>query len=578
MFRLTIRKKLLYVSILLLVVPIITLGIVTYQVTDDSNRALIESGLKNNVRMVGEMLDSLDKDVQKGTISKEQAQDKLRLILLGEKKSDNTRSINKKIDLGDNGYFFVLDEKGNLLAHPLLEGQSIWDKQTSDGTFYIRDMVKTAQSGGGFTYYDWPLPNSTKEASKVAYSELFPSWGWVVSAGSYVQDYNAGQRHILSAMLLTLGICLVIGTTLLTLFALHISRPITRVANQAKLMASGDLTGEEVKVSNRDETGLLADSFNSLLSSLRELAGNQLLSANALASSSGTLSTVITDTVQSVHQTSEAITEVAANNETQAASIGETSRAMEEMTTGIQRIAVTSSQAFEASLGTLKEAENGSQLITQSGSQMTAVSDTVGDLSAVVKQLGDRSQQIGHIAEVIREISAQTNLLALNASIEAARAGEQGKGFAVVASEIRKLAERSNDSAGQVAELIETIQNDIDYAVASMLKGEHEVESGVASIKETGAAFARILEATRNVVDQVEEASAAAEQMSASSQEIAAALQEMEKLSSNTAGASQTVSAATEEQLASIEEISKSANRLSEMSDNMNRLVKRFKI
>ncbi|MEC0228756.1 methyl-accepting chemotaxis protein [Paenibacillus alba] len=578
MIKLTIRRKLLLVSFLLLVVPIIALGLVTNKVSGDSTHALIETGLKNNVRLATEMLNSLDKAVQKGVITKEDAQNQLRVMLLGEKRADNTRPINTHIDLGKNGYFFIMDEKGNLLAHPLLEGQNIWDKQTTDGTHYIQNMIKTAQTGGGFTYYDWPLPNSKKEASKLTYSELSTSWGWIISAGSYMQDYDAGQRHILSAMLITLIVCSVVGITLFTFFALHISRPIIRVADQAERMAAGDLSGEQIVVSSRDETGQLASSFNTLSDSLRELAGNQLLSANVLAASSMTLSSIISETTQAVNQTSHAITEVAASNETQASSIEETSRAMEEMSTGIQRIAITSNTAFEASVGTLQEAENGNELSLRSTVQMTAVSSTVGDLSGVIHQLGDRSQQIGQIVEAIKEISAQTNLLALNASIEAARAGENGRGFAVVASEIRKLAERSNDSAAQVAELIEDIQNDIQYAVGSMQKGEHEVEASVAAIRETGEAFTRILQATRSVVMQVEETSAAAEQMSASSQEISAALQEMEQVSSNTAGAAQIVSAATEEQLASMEEIALSAQKLSQMSDQMKQLINNFKM
>ncbi|MNI26396.1 Methyl-accepting chemotaxis protein McpB [compost metagenome] len=497
-------------------------------------------------------------------------------MLLGEKKANHTRAINPEFDLGEHGYFFVTDEKGNFLAHPSVEGQNLWDTKTTEGTYFVQDIVKTAQNGGGFTYYKWPLPDSNTEAMKISYSELSPEWGWIISAGSYKQDYTMGQKHILSNMLITLAVCLAVGLTILTLFSIHISRPIIRISNQAERIATGDLTGDAVVIPHRDEIGQLASSFNTLLNNLRELAGNQLLSANALDVSSNTLSNIITETTQSVNQTSHAITEVAMNNETQAGSIEETSRAMEEMATGIQRIAVTSTAAYEASASTLKEAETGNELISKSTAQMTSVSHTVSDLSVVIKQLGDHSQQIGQIAQVIREISAQTNLLALNASIEAARAGDQGRGFAVVASEIRKLAERSNESAGQVATLTETIQIDMNAAVVSMQKGEEEVEVGVFTIRESGEAFARILQATRNVVEMVEESSAAAEQMSASSQEIAAALQEMERLASHTFGAAQSAAAATEEQLASMEEIASSAQKLNQMSGNMKVSAKRF--
>ncbi|QJD86487.1 methyl-accepting chemotaxis protein [Cohnella herbarum] len=578
MFKLTIKRKLLFVTSLLLIVPILILGGVTYQVASKETSSLIETGLKNNVRMAEEMLESLDKAVRNGTMTREDAEENFRVFLLGEKQADNTRPINKKIDLGESGYFYVLDEKGTLLAHPLLEGENIWDKQTADGTYYIRDVIKSAQNGGGFTYYDWPLPESSKEARKIVYAENANSWGWVITAGSYLQDYNSGQQGILNSMIITLGACMVIGLTVLTLFALHISRPVVRVSRMAERMAEGDLTGDSIVVTGKDEVGQLTSSFNRLLHNLRELAGNQLLSANVLAASSSSLSSVIVDSVRAAQQTSDSLSELAVNHEVQAGSIEETSKAMEEMTAGIGRIAFSATTTFESSAAMLQEAEEGNQLIIRSSEQMATISSTVGNMSTVVAHLGQRSQQIGDIASTIRDISGQTNLLALNASIEAARAGEHGKGFSVVASEIRKLAERSNESANQVTELIETILKDIAAADESMRNGELEVTAGTASIGRSGEAFTRILESTRNVVIQAEEVSAVAEQMSASAQQVAASLQQMESVSSNSALASTTISASTEEHLASMEEISSSAKQLNEMSDKMKQLANRFKI
>ncbi|WP_276355152.1 methyl-accepting chemotaxis protein [Cohnella caldifontis] len=578
MFKLTIRKKLLLVCSVLLVIPIVALGWMSYQVSAGETNKLIENGLRNNVRLALEMIGSLNHAVEGGTVTREQAEEDLKVALLGEKQTDGTRPINPKIDLGENGYFFVLDEKGNLLAHPLLEGQNIWDKKTSDGTYYIQDMIKAAQAGGGFTYYDWPLPNSDKEALKVAYAEKDPDWGWIVAAGSYMQDYNGGQRHILSTILLTLAICLAAGGIVLTIFALRLAKPMVRMAESADKMAEGDLTGEPLAANRHDELGRLTVAFNHLRDSLRELAGSQLRGSDELASSSGSLSAIASDAVQAVNETSAAIGEVAQHNERLAGSIEETAKAMEEMALGIQRVAATSTSAYDASLNTLQEAERGGELIRQSISQMAAVSQTVGVLSQVVGRLGNHSEQIGSIAETLKGISYQTNLLALNASIEASRAGEHGKGFAVVAGEVRKLAERSNESAEKVAELIDEIRRDLEASMKSMGQGEREVETGVAAVSETGEAFERIMEATRGVVTQVEEASAASEQMSASAQEIAAALAEMERASARTAGAAQNVSAAAEEQLASFEGIASSARQLSETAERMKQAAGRFRV
>lgn len=594
MLKLTIRKKLMWMSFFLLTLPVVAMGIVSYITTQQETTALIENGLRSNVSLAMETMIVLDRSVQNGSMTLEEAQETFRVMLLGERQADGSRPINPALDLGEHGYFFALDETGTLLAHPKQENDTIWNKQASDGSYYIQELVGAAQSGGGFVYYEWPLPladngvptgtevgqapPSDDNALKVSYAEQAPVWDWIISAGSYMQDYNQGQTRIVNDLFWTLVITLLTGSLALFLFANHIAKPIMRMATQAEQMAAGDLSGDSVPEGRKDELGVLARAFNHLLNNLRDLAGNQLLSANSLSASSRNLSSIIGETTAAIQQTSQAVAEVSVNAETQASSVEESSRAMEEMAGGIQRIAGTSSQAFEASSDTLREAELGSELIRESTERIGTVSRSVGELGSIVSQLNERSVSIGQIVEAIRGIAKQTNLLALNAAIEASRAGEHGRGFAVVAAEIRKLSEQSAEQSGQIATLLESIRQDIGKAVVSMDQGKDEVARSVRSIDETGTSFARILEATRSVVRQIEEASAAAEQMSASSQQVAASLQEMERLATHTSGAAQSVSAASEEQLAVMEDIATSAGRLDVMAGSMKELAGRFKM
>ncbi|WP_020618156.1 methyl-accepting chemotaxis protein [Paenibacillus daejeonensis] len=578
MLKLTIRKKLMWMSVFLLIVPVVAMGLVSYRTALEETDNLIENSLSATVNMAIETMVTLDRSVQDGSLTLEEAQETFRVMLLGEKNADGTRPINPALDLGENGYFFALDASGTLLAHPTAEGANLWDTE-SNGTYYIQDMINKGPEGG-LVYYDASLPGADedKQFLKIAYAKQAPVWGWVLTSSSYMQDFNSGQSRLLAIMMWTLIICVVVGLIAVYLFANHIAKPIIRVARHAERMADGDLSGDEVPEGRKDELGVLASSFNHLLRNLRDLAGNQLLSANALSASSRNLSGIIGETTSAIQQTSQAVAEVSVNAETQAGSIEESSRAMEEMASGIQRIASTSAQAFESSSDTLREAELGGDLIRESTERIDTVSRTVGELGNVVNQLNERSVSIGQIVEAIRGIAKQTNLLALNAAIEASRAGEHGRGFAVVAAEIRKLSEQSAEQSGQIAGLLERIRQDIAQAVVSMDQGKEEVARSVSSIDETGASFARILEATRSVVRQVEEASAAAEEMSASSQQVAASLQEMERLASHTSGAAQSVSAASEEQLAVMEDIATSAGRLDDMAASMKELAGKFKM
>jgi methyl-accepting chemotaxis protein len=195
---------------------------------------------------------------------------------------------------------------------------------------------------------------------------------------------------------------------------------------------------------------------------------------------------------------------------------------------------------------------------------MEAIANSVERVGGIIQALGQRSDQIGEIVEVIDEIADQTNLLALNAAIEAARAGEQGRGFAVVADEVRRLAERTGKATKEIANMIRAIQAEANGAVASMEAGQGEVKAGVELANQAGQALTEIVGVVERVTGQVQQIAAAAEQQSASSEEI----------SSNV----EAVATIGRQGLVAVQGTAQAAGELSQLAVQLQQVVSRFKL
>ncbi len=217
--------------------------------------------------------------------------------------------------------------------------------------------------------------------------------------------------------------------------------------------------------------------------------------------------------------------------QSQAASMEESSTAMDDMAVSVQRIAESASSVTELAVATSEQANDGSSVIQKSVSQMTTIHDAVNATSEVVERLITHTKYIDTAVQSISNIAEQTNLLALNASIEAARAGEQGKGFAVVADEVRKLAEQSKTAATDINQLLHQIQQDTETASSMMSQGRSEAFEGIHVIREAGNSFTTIVEQVNKVSTQMQDISATAEEMAASAEEMNASLNNIASIS-----------------------------------------------
>lgn len=258
-----IRIKLIIMSLLFLAVPSLLIGIIGYQSSASSLNTLGAQGLQTDVRMTIEMIGALDKQVKAGKVSLADAQEEVKEAILGEKDANGHRPINPRLNLGEHGFIFIINSAGVELAHPNFEGMNVWDIKTTDGVYSTKEVVKAANNGGGFVTYEWPLPDNPKvNVPKITYVEKDPNWDWIVCAGAYLPDFNAGANRVLYILLITLGISLFAGVIVILWFSKKLTNPILQVAAHAKLIASGDYSQEPIEITSKDEIGELVANFN----------------------------------------------------------------------------------------------------------------------------------------------------------------------------------------------------------------------------------------------------------------------------------------------------------------------------
>lgn len=169
--KMSIKAKLIATSLILVVIPLLVVSFLNIQASKKNLDDLGRTNLKNSVKMTIEMIEALNAEVEAGHLTLEEAQEKVKVAILGEKAPDGTRPINKDIDLGENGYIFVVDDRGNELAHPNIEGENHWETEDTNGVKFVQEFIKVGKQGGGFVYYDWPFPGTDRIEPKVSYSE-----------------------------------------------------------------------------------------------------------------------------------------------------------------------------------------------------------------------------------------------------------------------------------------------------------------------------------------------------------------------------------------------------------------------
>jgi methyl-accepting chemotaxis protein len=307
-----------------------------------------------------------------------------------------------------------------------------------------------------------------------------------------------------------------------------LQQQIVRLLDEVSAVAEGDLTVEaEVSAGS---LGAVADSFNYMIAELRQIIGRVNRATRQVSAS--------TDEILA---TTGALARAA---EQQAARIGDTSTAVEEMAVSIQQVSENAAISARVAREARASAEAGARAVTATVEGMGRIRGQVQETAKKIKRLGDSSQEIGAIVSFIQEVADQTELLALNAAIQAAMAGEYGKGFAVVAEEVRRLAERTGEASKQIGGLVKGIQAETTEAVVAMEDGTREVIGGSQLADEAGRSLQAIDQVVGQLNELIEAISAAAEQQARASAGIARAMGEISAVTQRTSAGTEQASGA----------------------------------
>ena len=347
-----------------------------------------------------------------------------------------------------------------------------------------------------------------------------------------IERRDAESAQARSLQLIATLLALLAGVIAAVVITRQITRPLRDTLQAVERIAAGDLT-HDLRVTRRDEIGVLQQGIARMGTTLRELISGIRDGVTQIASAAEELSAV-------TEQTS-------AGANSQKVETDQVATAMHEMAATVQEVARNAEQASHAATGADDEARAGDRVVGEAISQIERLAEEVHRSTEAMNLLQQESQKIGSVMDVIKSVAEQTNLLALNAAIEAARAGEAGRGFAVVADEVRGLAQRTQKSTEEIEELIASLQHGTQQVANAMQGSRSLTDSSVELARKAGASLENITSTVSGIQSMNQQIAAAAEQQSAVAEEISRSILNVRDVSEQTAAASDETAASSVE-------------------------------
>ena len=373
--------------------------------------------------------------------------------------------------------------------------------------------------------------SAVRTGTVVADDETGYRWTWtdlsggkeMIIGGWMSKDVASLRKRVQSKYILIALVIFIVGTGLGIFVALDISRTIKSVSSKAAKIAGGDV--EVVNTpGNEDETGILARAFNLMahvvLSRLRDQLGKSRLMLQSITGAVQTLAPMSKELVAIAEQQASGSIE-------QASAAEQAATTSEEIVAVSKQIAQNAQEVSKGAEGMLKLTEEGQSRLMHTTGEFGNINEKMRNIADAVLKLGNQSQEIGGIVQIIDEISEQTNLLALNASIEAVGAGEHGRRFGVVAQEIRRLSHSTAESTRKIKDIVKRMQDSVSASIMHAEEGDKAVLSGKRAIEETTKLFDQILESNNISAPRLKEIGLMTSQQASASEQMAKTITEV---------------------------------------------------
>jgi methyl-accepting chemotaxis protein len=490
----------------------------------------------------------------------------------------------------------VFSNNGTVAAHfdPSRIGNKILESERDMFGPYLEDYMTALKEGRPYSFVRYvPAVNSdlTFFFSPIRIGESNTPWSFPVAIAT--KTVMAPVYSMIEIAAYISGAILVLAIVVAVLMSNSISRPIVKVTNTIKDISEGegDLT-QIIKVQSKDEVGDLAHYFNKLMEVLRKPIGETKMIVEKLADSSKDLSAISNELSASSEETVNTAGTVASTAEEMSVNINAMAGGAEQASVNANDVAGSAEQmstnmntiaaAIEEMSASISEISNNANDARKVAGDATAKS---GEATSTMNRLGVAAKEIGQVTDVIKKIADKTNLLALNATIEAASAGEAGKGFAVVAGEIKELANQSATSADDIAQRIDSIQDETNNAI-EVIKDVSEIISKInLSIEAIAGHVGQQTKASNEIASNVSQSSTGAKRVANAIGEVAKGGRDIARNASEAAtgatNVSQNVYSMREAARVSSEgagHVNSAAQNLLKMAEQLRDLMSKFKV